>query len=129
MSQKKRTAAMQNHPEHGVAAQFHESIDDDPLPNEQKILALHQIDNDILPWLKRNYEKARDQQHEYNMEQLKAKAALDRDDRKDRAARRGFRWVVTLTSAFLLLVCCVSGGYLIYIDKPLGATQIGRAHV
>jgi len=108
-----------------MAAHYQESIDDDPLPNEQKILALHQIDPDILPWIKRTYEKALDQQHEYNIKQLEAKSAMDKSDRKDRAAKRAFRWMATISASIILLGCCAGGGYLIYLDKPGGAAMLG----
>lgn len=125
MTKHKRTAGLQHHPVQGSAAHIQESFDDDPLPSEQKILALHQIDPEILPWLKENIAKSRDQQHEYQMKKLDAKIAMDKSDRAERRNRRAFRWVAMLGAIVLMVGCCGAGGYLIYQGKPHGELLLG----
>lgn len=125
MSKRNKNVGVQHHPDHGTAARYEETFDDDPLPSEQKIIALHAIDADILPWLKRTYEREQSNSHEYNMKVLEVRAAKDQSDNKDRRQRRGFRWVALVSATIILLGCCGWGGYLIYMGNKHGIAMLG----
>jgi uncharacterized membrane protein len=125
MGNRKSQKQIEAHPEKGVRYAHAESVDDDPLPSEQKILALHGIDPSILAWVKEKVDKEQDFRHE--IIRRRTKIAEDAQETTGRVAKKdGFVKVFSLVIGGLLLVGCCLGAYLlIAAGRDIGWVLVG----
>jgi uncharacterized membrane protein len=125
MGNRRRQRQVEAHPDKGIRVADAETFDDDPLPSEDKLLALHNIDPTILPWVKARLEEEQDLRHE--IIRRRTSIAEKAQDTASRTAKTDgtYKILAMVVASLLLIGCCVAAFVLILNGQKLGALFIG----